>query len=138
MRQRIMIAAAIGVAAVAAVAGLLAWRYAGSAPGVPSASALSASAGRPVPPGALSTARLLVSPAGRQALTPELSSATAPGLLFPAGTGFTAQPGSWHQAGAYASLTGTLRIPGHAPARVEVGLVRRGARWLVTFEGPRP
>jgi hypothetical protein len=140
VRLRIKIFAAIGVAAViaAAVAGVLAWRSAAAGHQAASPAAARASAGQPVPPAALSTARLLVSAAGRRALTPELSSATAPGLLFPAGTSFTAQPDSWHQAGAYANLSGTLRVPGQAPARVEVGLVRRGARWLVTFEGAAP
>jgi hypothetical protein len=138
MRLQVKIAAAIGVVAVvaAAVAGVLAWRSAaGSGQHAASTRAVSVSAGKPVPSGALSTVRLLMSAAGRQALTPELNSGIAPGPLFPAGTSFTAQPDSWHQAGAYANLAGTLRIPGHSPAGVEVGLVRRGVRWLVTFEG---
>jgi hypothetical protein len=137
MGQRVRFAAAIGVAVVvaAAVAGVLAWRAA-TASGQRSASADAASirAGKPVPPGALATVRLLVSAAGHQALTPELNSATEPGPLFPAGTRFTPQRDSWHQAGAFANLAGTLRVSGHSPARIEVGLVRRGARWLVTFE----
>jgi hypothetical protein len=138
MRQWVKIAAGIGVMAVvaAAIAGVLAWGSAGSSPHrTASRSATSSSAGKLVPPGAVSTVRLLVSAAGRRALTPELNSVTAPGLPFPAGTSFAVQPDSWHQAGAYANLTGTLRIPGHSPARAEVGLVHRGARWLVTFEG---
>jgi hypothetical protein len=78
--------------------------------------------------------RLLVSAAGRAALTPELNSVLRPGRLRPAGTTFAARPGSWHQAGAYANMTGALQIPGHRTGRAEIGLVRRGARWLVTFE----
>jgi hypothetical protein len=136
MRQRIKIAAAIGLVAVlaAAVAGVLAWRSAAGSAQLAASTSATGSARKPVPPGALSTVRLLVSAAGRRALTPELNSATVAGPLFPAGTSFAAQPDSWHQLGAFANLTGTLRVPGHSPARVEVGLIRRGARWLVTFE----
>jgi hypothetical protein len=137
MRQRTKIAAVIGVVAVLVVVGLLGWRFLARSGQHPvGTSATSISAGRPVPPGAVSAVRLLVSASGRRALTPELNSVTGHGRLFPAGTTLTAQPGSWHQAGAYANLEGVLRVPEHAPVRVEVGLVRRGARWLVTFEGP--
>lgn len=71
-------------------------------------------------------------------MTPELNIALAPGRLFPAGTTFTVQPGTWNQAGAYANVTGTLRVPGKPAASTEIGLVRRGSRWLVTFEGATP
>ena len=42
--------------------------------------------------------------------------------------------GTRHKAGAYANVSGTLREPGRAPRRVEIGLVRRHTRWLVAFE----
>ncbi|MGH3395918.1 MAG: hypothetical protein ACRDPO_14650 [Streptosporangiaceae bacterium] len=137
MRQRTRVAAAIGVVAALAVAGALGWHYYVRPPQrAVNTSATHARPGRSVPPGAVSAVRRLVSATGRQALTPELSAVTGTGRLFPAGTTFTAQPGSWHQAGAYANVHGTLRVPSRAPVRVEVGLVRRGARWLVTFESP--
>jgi hypothetical protein len=90
--------------------------------------------GGDIPPSALASVRLLVSAHGRQALTPELDSTLPKGQLFPAGTTFGPTPGSWHRVGAYANVTGTLRVPGHAPAVAEIGLVDRGNRWLVTFE----
>jgi hypothetical protein len=137
MRQRTRVVAAIGAVAVLAVAGVLGWHFSARSPQrAVNSSATHASPGRSVPPGAVSTVRLLVSATGRRALTPELGAVTGPGRLFPARTTFAAQPGSWHRAGAYANVHGTLRVPGHAPVRVEVGLVRRGTQWLVTFEGP--
>lgn len=90
-----------------------------------------------VPVGAESTVRLLLSARGRQALTPELSAALPHGSerLFPASSRFTPSTGSWHQAGAFANVTGTLREPGRPPAKAEIGFVNRHGRWLVTFEG---
>jgi hypothetical protein len=55
--------------------------------------------------------------------------------LFPAGSKFTPSASRWHQAGAYANVTGILREPGKAPMQAEIGLVDRHGRWLVTFEG---
>jgi hypothetical protein len=90
-----------------------------------------------VPVGAGSAVRLLLSAKGRAALTPELDAALPDGgrRLFPAGSMFTPSTGGWHQADAYANVTGTLREPGKAPAKAEIGLVNRHGRWLVTFEG---
>jgi hypothetical protein len=87
-----------------------------------------------IPPQAAAKVQLLVSARGRTALTPELNASLHPGQMFPAGTTFTVQQGSWHQAGAYANVSGILRMPGHAPELAEVGLVHRNGRWLVTFE----
>ena len=101
------------------------------------ASVRSAAAPGSVPPAATSAVQLLVSAKGRTALTPELNSVLRPGRLFPAGTTFTAKAGSWHQAGAYANVSGTLRVPGHVPERAEIGLIDRGGRWLVTFEAKK-
>lgn len=89
---------------------------------------------RNIPASAQATVRLLVSAHGRQVLTPALNTFLPKGQLFPAGTTFTARPGSWHQAGAYANVSGTLRGPGTSPAEVEIGLVHRRGHWLVTFE----
>jgi hypothetical protein len=90
-----------------------------------------------VPVGAESTVRLLLSARGREALTPELNATLPHGSeqLFPTGSTFTPIAGGWHQAGAFANLTGALREPGKAAAKAEVGLVDRHGRWLVTFEG---
>jgi hypothetical protein len=143
VHQRKKIRIAIGVLVALVAAGVVAWRTtAPSSHPFTSPRAISLSAGRAVPPSATSTVQLLVSANGRRALTPELNAVTGSGQasqagqLFAAGTTFTVQPNSWHQDGAYANLAGILRIPKHAPVRVDVGLVRRGARWLVTFEGP--
>lgn len=90
-----------------------------------------------VPSGAESTVRLLLSARGRQALTPELDAVLPSGSdrLFPAGSRFTPSAGSWHQAGGFANVTGSLRQPGKAPVTAEIGLVERHGRWLVSFEG---
>jgi hypothetical protein len=87
-----------------------------------------------VPPQAAAAVQLLVSARGRTALTPELNASLPPGQMFPAGTTFTVKQGSWHQAGAYANVSGTLQTPGHAPELAEIGLVHRNGLWLVTFE----
>jgi hypothetical protein len=87
-----------------------------------------------IPSRALASVRLLVSKQGRQALTQELDAFLLKGQLFPAGTTFSPRPGSWHQVGAYANVTGMLREPGQAPAVAEIGLVDRAGRWLITFE----
>jgi hypothetical protein len=87
-----------------------------------------------VPPGAQAAVQLLLSPHGRSAVTPELNAVLPAGKLFPAGTTFTPIPGSWHEVGAYANVTGILRQPGRGPRKAEIGLVHRRGRWLVTFE----
>jgi hypothetical protein len=87
-----------------------------------------------VPTQAAAAVQLLISPGGRTALTPELNESLPPGRTFPAGTTFTIRQGSWHQAGAYANVSGTLQMPGRAPEPTEIGLVHRNGRWLVTFE----
>ena len=80
------------------------------------------------------TVQLLLSARGHSALTPELNAALPTRRLFPAGTTFVPLAGTWHQAGAYANLTGVLRAPGHPPGRAEIGFVRRRGHWFVTFE----
>jgi hypothetical protein len=97
----------------------------------------SGTTGGNIPFSALASVRLLVSPHGRQALTPELDAFLPKGQMFPPGTTFSPAPGSWHQAGAYANVTGLLRVPGQTPAVAEIGLVNRAGRWLVTFEARR-
>jgi hypothetical protein len=87
-----------------------------------------------IPPQAAAVMQLLVSARGRTALTPELSASLPPGQMFPAGTTFTVKQGSWHQAGAYANVSGTLQMPGSASELAEIGLVHRNGSWLVTFE----
>jgi hypothetical protein len=79
--------------------------------------------------------KLLLSASGHKAVTSELNSLLPAGRLFPVGTTFRATPGSWHQAGAYATETGILHEPGKPSSRVEIGLVRRHGRWLITFGG---
>lgn len=129
MRSRTVIALAVAMAAVAAIS-VLALVYQHASDG-PQASALPAGA---PPAGASAAAQLLVSTRGRTALTPELRAALPAGRLFPAGTTFVPKPGTWHQAGAFANLTGILRERGHLARIAEVGLVDRHGHWLVTFE----
>ena len=88
----------------------------------------------PIPPQAVAAVQLLVSARGRTALTPELNASLPPGLMFPTGTTFTVKQGSWHQAGAYANVSGILQMPGGASELAEIGLVHRNGGWLVTFE----
>jgi hypothetical protein len=87
-----------------------------------------------VPLQAAAAVQLLMATEGRTALTPELNASLPPGRMFPAGTTFTVKQGTWHQAGAYANVSGTLQMPGHAPELAEIGLVHRNGRWLITFE----
>jgi hypothetical protein len=103
---------------------------------------VSPAATRPPSPGSEPTAaraavRLLLSPRGRSALTPELNAVLPAGKPFPTGTTFTQSRGTWQQAGAYANVTGIMREPGHVPSRAEIGLVKRRGHWLVTFEAAR-
>jgi hypothetical protein len=136
MTRRSILAIAVAVIVVGGVAaGVLLLRH--NAPHSGQPTAVAAHAGGGVPTGAESTVRLLLSARGRQALTPELNAALPHGgeRLFPAGSTFTPNATGWHQAGAYANLTGTLREPGKAPAKAEIGFVNRHGRWLITFEG---
>lgn len=90
-----------------------------------------------VPAAALDTARNLVTGTPdqqRAAVAPELASVLPSGTLFPSGAALTLDATGWHQAGAYANATGTLRLPGHAPQRVELGFTQQSGSWLVTFE----
>jgi hypothetical protein len=87
-----------------------------------------------VPLQAAAAVQLLMATGGRTALTPELNASLPPGRMFPAGTTFMVKQGTWHEAGAYANVSGTLRMPGDAPEPAEIGLVHRNGRWLVTFE----
>lgn len=128
MQRKILLTAGVAAVLVAAAAVVFVL-YRGT-----TARAGSSTTGGDIPSSALASVRLLVSPHGRQALTPELDVFLPKGQLFPAGTTFTAASGSWHQAGAYANVTGVLRVPGQAPAAAEIGLIHRGGRWLVTFE----
>jgi hypothetical protein len=124
MKRGILIAAGAIVVLTAAAAAVLAL-HGGTA---------ASTAGHEIPAGAQASVRLLLSADGHRALTPELDSFLPKGQLFPAGTTFTAKPGSWHQVGAYANVTGALRMPGKSPVKAEIGLVHRGGHWLVTSE----
>ena len=128
-RRRVMIAvcAVTVIVLVIAVVVLVVQRRAGAG----------SADGAQEPAAARATIGLLVSAAGRKALTPELDSVLDGGRLFPPGTTFSAEPGSWHQAGAFANVTGILRVPGRAAQVAEIGLMRRDGRWLVTFEAAR-
>ena len=83
-----------------------------------------------VPPQAAAAVQLLMSARERTALTPEFNASLPTGRMFPTGTTFTVDKGSWHQAGAYANVSGTLRMPGCAREPAEVGLMHRNGRWL--------
>jgi len=96
-----------------------------------------ATAGGNIPATARASVTLLLSARGRQALTPELAALLPDGPMFPPGTTFVAAAGTWHQAGAYANVTGMLREPGRRTVGTEIGLVRRRGRWLVTFAASR-
>lgn len=136
MRRRFILAITAAVIVVGGVAaGALILRHKPPHTSQPPAVAARARGGVPI--GAESTVRLFLSARGRAALTPELNAALPHGgeRLFSAGSTFTPNAASWHQAGAYANLTGTLREPGKAPTKAEIGFVYRHGRWLVTFEG---
>jgi hypothetical protein len=135
MRVRVLVVTACVVLVAAAVAGVVLIGHGRHVTPPPARAA--SHADRPTPAGALSAVRLLVSDKGRKALAPALEAVIPAGRPFPAGTTFSVLPGSWQQTGIYANTTGTLREPGHAPVRAEIGLVERGGRWLVTFEATR-
>jgi hypothetical protein len=106
---------------------------------VPAAEASIYRAGRPVPAGATATARSLVSGTQAQqraALSPALAAVLPRGMLFPAGSTLKLDAGTWHQVGDYANAAGTLSEPGASARPVEIGFIRAGSRWLVTFEEP--
>lgn len=129
MRRQFLLAA--GAAAVVVAAAVTVFVLNHGLRAQPSGSAANSG---DIPPGAQVPIRLLVSAHGRQALTPELNAFLPKGKLFPAGTTFTARPGSWHQAGGFANVSGVLRVPGTSPVNAEIGLVKRSGHWLVTFE----
>lgn len=135
MRRRgVLIAVAVVLAVLAA--GTTAFLLQRSAPSTQATS--SQAKGSETPTLAITTIRRLTSAsasAQRSALTPELNSVLPPGRLFPAGTIFTPRSDSWHQSGAYANVTGTIREPGRPAGQVEIGLVLRHGQWFVTFEG---
>ena len=138
MTQRFILAIAMALIVVGVfAAGALFLRHKALHPSEPTA--VAARTRDSVPVGAQSTVRLLLSAQGREALTPELKAALPHGglRLFPPGSTFTPRAASWHQAGAYANLTGVLREPGKAQKKVEIGFVNRHGRWLITFEGTR-
>jgi hypothetical protein len=130
MRRRgVLIAALIAVVVLSAGAALLLRHK-------PQATSRTGGAGTP-PAAAITTIQRLTSANAatqRSVLTPELNSVLPSGRLFPVGTRFTAGPGSWHRSGVFANVTGTIHTSGHAPVRVEIGLVLRRGHWLVTFE----
>src|SRR5690242_13386329 len=105
MGRRTLVAAGVIVALMAATATAIVVMQRGQA----------ANTSSDIPNSAQAAVKLLVSAHGRQALTPELNRLLRKGRLFPSGTTFTARPGSWHQAGAYANVTGVLREPGKPP-----------------------
>jgi hypothetical protein len=128
MKRKVLLA--VGAVAVLVAAAAVAFLLHGGT----TARQGSRTAGGDIPSSALASVRLLVSAHGRQALTSELDAILSKGQLFPAGATFSPTPGSWHQVGAYANVTGTLRVPGQATAVAEIGLIDRAGRWLVTFE----
>jgi len=135
-RKKFLVITAVVVVVIGGLAaGLLLSRHGNSRPHQLSAGA--APTPRSFPPGVQSALRLLLSAKGQTALTPELRSVlpSANRRLFPAGSTFTPIAGTWHQAGAYANVTGTLHEPAKSPMRAEIGFADRRGRWLVTFEG---
>ena len=140
MKRLLLPAVAVVLVAAVAVAVVSLRHHASSDPAHAAAAAATGrtSASRDTPAGAIAAVRRLTtgsSAAGqRAAVAPALTAELPPGRLFPAGTSFTPQAGSWAQSGDYAHLTGTLREPGAGPAQAEVGLMLSGGRWLVTFE----
>jgi hypothetical protein len=97
-------------------------------------------AGKPVPASAAATAKRLVNGSEaeqRGALSPSLAAVLPAGVLFPPGSMLALDFGSWRQSGSYANATGMLSEPGGGSQPVEIGFVRSGGGWLVTFEGRR-
>ena len=97
----------------------------------------SASPGLPVPAAAVATVKQLVSgneAQQRAALWPNLAAVLPAGAVFPAGSALALDSDSWHQSGSYANATGMLSEPGKSPRLVEIGFIRSGGSWLVTFE----
>lgn len=136
-RKAIFIVAAAVIVVAGAAAGVLLARHPRPAPARDRAAVTThvRAGGEPAP--AKSTVRLLLSRRGQQALTPELRrlQRRTGERLFPAGSRFTPDAGSWRQAGDFANVTGMLREPGAAPVRAEIGLVNEHGRWLVAFAG---
>lgn len=66
----------------------------------------------------------------RSALVPALAKRAT--TAFPPGNRLVVQPGSWHQAGAYANVRARLR--GHRHGRYEIGFVQSASgAWQVIF-----
>lgn len=127
----VVIAAVIAVAFVVVVHGRTS--IAGTAIAAPGTAAHVDS----MPAAAATTCRQLVSGTATQqrgALTPELASTVPGGALFPPGSHLALDATSWHDTGAYANVTGVLSAVGQPNQHVEIGLVQRDGRWLVTFE----
>jgi hypothetical protein len=97
----------IGVVAALAVVALVVLYFSehGSRGSAGTSAAREAAEARPIPPGVAVVVQALVSAQGRAVLTSELNALIGPGRLFPAGTTYTAVPGSWQQTGAYASMS---------------------------------
>jgi hypothetical protein len=89
------------------------------------------------PAGARAAVGLLLSAGGRKAVAPDMASVLGPGRLFPPGATFSAKPGTWHQVGSFANVTGILQVPGRAALLAEIGFMWRGGQWLVTFEAQK-
>jgi hypothetical protein len=112
----------------------------GGSPGViPAADTKMYGPGRPVPAAAAATAQRLASgtPAEQRAtLSSSLAAVLPQGTLFPAGSAIKLYSDGWHQAGDYANALGVLTEPGVGAQPVEIGFIKSGDRWLVTFEEP--
>jgi hypothetical protein len=103
-------------------------------------SGAAAVAGKPVPASAAAAAKRLVSGIEadqRAALSPGLAAVLPAGAVFPPGSMLDLDSGSWRQSGNYANATGTLSEPGGGTQPVEIGFIRSGGDWLVTFEERR-
>ena len=97
--------------------------------------------GAPVPAAARSTVALLGAnsiEAQRSVLTEAADEVLPVGWIFPSGTTVRLVADSWHASGAYANGTATVAMPGQVPATYEVGFMRQGSAWRVTFAEPTP
>jgi hypothetical protein len=69
----------------------------------------------------------------RQALSPALNAVLPRGRLLPRGSRIQFDAEGWRVSGRFGNVTGTLLQPNKPTKRIEVGLVRVGSRWRVTF-----
>jgi hypothetical protein len=74
----------------------------------------------------------------RSALTPVADQVLPAGWIFPSGTTVRLIADSWHASGAYANASATVVTPGAASSTYEVGFMREGSQWRVTFAEPAP